>query len=482
MNPYQANSKGRKTRTLVAFYLCIITMITEATGGSVLLPVASAEIGGADVWPMTQSVVSILGIAIMPLFGYLCAKMPHIKQNLFVASLVISIIIMLCRVFATSIWGIILPNIFYGFISGSIFVVGYTLVRDMYDRKTAGTYLGVVAMMQGLGLLAGPLITGFVVENIGWRVMYVGIAVFYAISMALLLTGVRITKEEGKALAVIKSTFDYAGAVSVMVFLAAFVCMLSMTNYMPWGSVPNLIMIAIIIVSLIALIVDIRRKKTDAFIPAPVLKDRNTLLLFAINTCFTFSAMGPGVFLPTYMMFVMGKSPSEAGIASATYAIAGIIIGPLLGKTMAVRGTAREVVMYGGGLLRLAVQLALFFFVQADSPIYVVYIIMLVGGVYSAVGGVTPAVAPQVQLKEEVRALGNSIIQLGGNLGSTIGICIFTAIITAAGPEHGFKTILIITSTISVMDFIFALPLKKLEGDDLRRAESYGQSPDESES
>ncbi|MDR1495583.1 MAG: MFS transporter [Clostridiales Family XIII bacterium] len=474
MNPYQANSPGRKMRTVWTVYLGMITMIIDSTGGSVILPVAAEEIGGADIWPMSMSISSILGIAIMPLFGYLCAKKPHLKYPLLLASLASAVVIVFLRVLATSMWGVIIPNLFYGFASGAIFCIGYMLIRDMYDRKKAGTLLGFVALMQGVGLLAGPLFTGIVVDTIGWRFMYVIIGALYVLVTILSATGARVTKEDGASLAVIKGSFDYAGAVSVMTFLAGLVCMLSMINYMPWGSVPNLILIGIVVVSLISLITVIRRKGTEAFIPIPVLKDRNTLMLFAINTCFTFSAMGPSVFLPTYMLYVMGKTPTEAGVASAMYAVAGIILGPVFGKYIASTGTARETVMYFGGLLRLAVQLSLFFFLLPDSPIWVVYIIMGVGGIYSVVGGVTPAVAPQIQLREEIRPLGNSIIQLGGTLGSTVGICIFTAIVATLGPDAGFKTLLIVTSTISVMDFIFALPLKKLEGDDLKKAESSG--------
>jgi MFS family permease len=135
------------------------------------------------------------------------------------------------------------------------------------------------------------------------------------------------------------------------------------------------------------------------------------------------------------------------------------------GRIMAKTGTARETVMVSGGLLRFAVQLAMLLIVVMHAstvPIYAVYIIMFVGGFYSAVGGVTPAVAPQVQLREEVRPLGNSIIQLGANFGSAVGICIFTAVIAAVGLEQGFKILLIITSFISICDFIFAIPLKKL--------------------
>jgi len=449
-------------------------MIIDATGGATLLPQAALEIGGTDIWPMAQTLPAIFGLSGMALFGYICARQPHLKRPLFIAFFLIGAVIMFVRGTATNMWMVVIPSMFFVLVTVAIYVPGYTIVRDMYDRKTAGIFLGFVAMMQGIALLIGPILAGFIAEYSNWRYMFFISATLMVITALLMIGGVRVTKEEGLRLAAVSGKFDAVGAVWITIFLSTLICLLSMTNYIPLGSPFSIILMVACVISLIFLVRVIRAKKEHAILPAHVLKDKNTRLLFLMNTIFTFSAMGPSVFLPTYMMFVMGASPSQAGIAASVYAIAGIVIGPWIGKMMAVRGTAREVVMFGS-MLRLAVQLTLFFFVQPDSPLWYVYIIMGIGGIYSAIGGVMPAVAPQIQLKEEVRILGNSIVQMGASLGPPIGISIFTAIITNMGPAVGFKIVLLLTSLISILEFIFAVPLKKLEGEDLKRSEAYGQ-------
>jgi MFS family permease len=362
-------------------------------------------------------------------------------------------------------WVIIIPTVFLAIYSPAIYVIGYSMVREMYGAKRGAALLGFVATMQGVGLLVGPLIGGIMIQQLGWRSINFLIGPLLVLSAVLMFSGARITKEQGQTVASSTGKFDYPGAISVMVMLGALISMLSMTSFIPWGSPGNLTLIAIVIIAFICLANIIKKKGNAAFLPAPVLRDRNTRFLFLINFCFTFSAMGLTAFLPSFMMYVMMKTPTDAGLASSMYAIAGLFMGPIYGRIMAKTGTARETVMYSGGLLRLAVQLALLLLVvmhPLTSSVFTLYIIMFIGGFYSAVGGVTPAVAPQVQLTDDVRPLGNSIIQLGANFGSTVGICIYTAIIAAVGLEIGFRIVLIITSFISVCDFLFAMPLKRL--------------------
>jgi MFS family permease len=348
----------------------------------------------------------------------------------------------------------------------------------MYGAVTGAKYLGFVATMQGIGLLAAPVIGSFMIQNLGWRSINFLIAPLLLLCALLMLSGARITKEEGQTFATSKGKFDYPGAVSVMVMLGAFIIMLSMTNYIPWGSPGNIALIVIVLVALLCLRRIVKQKGVDAFIPAPVLKDGNTRFLFLINSCFTFSAMGMGSFLPSFMMYVMMKQPTEVGLATSMYAIAGLFMGPIYGRIIGKTGTARETVMYSGGLLRCAVQLAMLFLVAmhpGTAQLWVIYVIMFIGGFYSAVGGVTPAVAPQVQIRDDIRPLGNSIVQVGANIGSTVGICIFTVIINTVGLDKGFIILLIITSFISIGDFFFALPLKRLpefEGVKLRDPKS----------
>jgi MFS family permease len=464
-HPYELNSPGKKRNSLLAVWIGVASTIMISMTASMMLPIAAEEFGAGAEWSMGISLGSIISIVCMPLFGYITARQPHLKPGIFVVSFLISGTVVLLRGVATGMWIIIIPTFILTIYSPALYVIGYSLIREMYGVKKGAQYLGFVATMQGIGLLVGPVVGSMMIQNLGWRSVNFLIAPLLYLCAVLMFFGVRIKKEDGMKVATSRGKFDYPGAIAVSIMLAALICVLSLTSYMPWGSPGNLVLIAIAIIGLIWLATIVKKKGNDAFLPAPVLKDRNTRFLFLINFCFTFSAMGMGAFLPSFLMYVMMKDPTVSGIASAFYAVAGLFMGPIYGRIIGKTGTARETVMYSGGVLRCAVQLAMLFIVVMHHdtvPIYAVYIIMFVGGFYSAVGGVTPAVAPQVQLTEEVRPLGNSIIQLGANFGSTVGVCIFTAVIAAVGLEQGFKILLYITSFISVLDFVFAVPLKKL--------------------
>jgi MFS family permease len=462
INPLEANPKGRKRRTLWSVYLGVASTILISQTGSLMLPVAAAEIGGADIWSMALTAGSPVALTCMPLFGYLTARSPHIRRPMFVICFIIASACIFMRAAATNMWMIILPSFILTLYSPCIYVIGYSTVRDMYGKDRAGTLLGLIVTMQGIGLLAGPALGGLIIQFLGWRAINILIGSLLLITALLFLSGARITKEEGQTVATSGGKFDVLGAVSISIMLASLIIVLSMTRYFPWGSPVNITLIVVFIIGFIAFAGDVKKKGTEAFLPVPVLKDGNTRYMFLINFLFTFSAMGIGAFLAQYMMNVQGHEPGLIGPVNSIYAVASLFMGPIFGRLIAKKGTAREVVMYGGGLLRCAVQLGFFFLVGPTTPIYVIFILMFIGGFYASVGGVMPAVAPQIQLREDIRPLGNSMIQAAGPLGSTVGISIFTAVNASLGIEQGFKVMLIITSLISILDFVFALPLKKL--------------------
>ena len=74
-----------------------------------------------------------------------------------------------------------------------------------------------------------------------------------------------------------------------------------------------------------------------------------------------------------------------------------------------------------------------------------------------------PAVAPQIQLRPEIRQQGNSVIQLGQNFGGSVSIAVYTAVIASRGVEAGFKTALVIAAACAAIVFFAGIPLKKLE-------------------
>lgn len=463
MNPFQANPPGKKLMSVIAVYIAIVTSILVSSGASTLLPVAAKEIGGMDIYSLAMTLAGVSSVALMPLYGYLGARNPAIKRPLFVVSLLVAAVCIFLRGIAPNMWVIIIPSFFLSMYSPSIYVLGYSMVRDMYDQKQAGIYLGAVGTMQSIGMLVGPFLTGAVIQAAGWRAVNFVIFPLFALSALLMFLGCKVTHEEAKSMASAGGKFDFPGAAAVVVFLGAFILALSLGKMAPFGSTISNTLFALAVVALIVLIIVISKKGAAAFLPAPVLKDRNTLCLTAANFFGNFSTMAVFFFLPMYILYVMKQTPVAAGAATSFYAIAGLFMGPILGRAIAKAGNGRAVIAGLSGFFRAAVLVAFILLLKPTTPLVLVYALMFVSGFYSVAGGVSPAVAPQVQLKPEVRQLGNSVVQLGANFGSSIGIAIYTAVITVLGPMNGLPVGLWIATAAAVIVFFVALPLKKLE-------------------
>jgi MFS family permease len=433
-----------------------------SSGVSTLLPAAAREIGGETIYSLAQTLQGVLGIILMPLYGYIGTKNPAIKRGLISGSLFLGAAVMICCGFANSMWTIIAFAFLLGCVSAAIYVTGFSLIRDMYDAKQAGALLGGVGTIIALGILAGSMVTGLTIQFLGWRALYYILGVIYAAGALLIFSGAKISKKDARAFTVDTGMFDLPGTAATTFFLGGLVLALSLTDYAPFGSPANLLCFAISAVGLIWLVIDIRQKKTKAFIPAPVLKDRNTLCLTLNNLFCMLSAMALFFFLPSYIIYVMALPPAYAGLSLTVFSIPGLFMGPVFGRLIGKAGNARNVSIVTQ-IIRIAVHIAFVLLLSPATPIFLIYALMFIGGFYGSTGSVIPAAAPQIQIRPEIRQLGNSMVQLAQNLGSSISIAIYTLVISLNGIESGFKVACLVAAVFAVVALLVSFPLKKLD-------------------
>lgn len=463
VNPYYAATPAKKMVTLVGIYVAVIGSIVQSSSLSTLLPVAVGELGGMEYYSLANTLSGILSVAVMPLWGYLGAKYPAIKPQLFAASLLVGTAVVCARAFAPSMVWIVIPSAFYGLVSAGIFVLGYSIIRDMYDKAKAGMYLGLSGTMMSAGMLVGPVVAGAIMDASSWRMMCHVIWPLLALGAVMVLFGVRVGKEEAACMARRGGRFDAAGAVAVVVFLTALITGISLgASFLPFGSAGSNILFAVAGLALVALVSIISKKQERAFIPAPVLKNPNVLCFFVSNFFTMFSNMALFFFLPMYIISAMGYSAVEAGLSTTLYSVMGLFLSPVFGKMVGRSGNARGILTFGC-ILRMAVALALLFFLAPDMSIFVAYVVMFAAGLYRPVQSSGYSAGPMIQVPEKLRVQGNSIIQVGQNLGSAIGTAVYGAILGIYGVAQGMPIALIVSIVAAAVAMLFTLKLKKLE-------------------
>lgn len=457
---------AKKILVLIALFCAVIGQIFQSATLSTLLPVAAAEIGGQEIYSLASALGGVLGIAGMPLWGLICSRNANMKRWMFFLSMAIGVVALLMRAFAGDMVTVIVSGVLYGLVSPGIFVVGYTLVRDLFDAKKAAGYLGIVATLQGVAMLLGPIVAGAIMDAVavgGWRIVCHIIWPFWAIAGILVLVGTpKLTAEQNAQLSHAGGKLDMAGIFAITIFLCAFLLALGLGNsFIPWGTPLDLGLFAVALVALIVLIFIIRKKKETAVISSVALKDRNVLSMTLSNFFANFANMAVFFFIPTYCLYVLGTTATQAGLATSMLSIAPLFMGPIFGRMVGKAASAKGVLVISQSI-RIAVNVALVILCLTGAPLIAFYIVLFIGGFYGASTGVGYSAGPQVQLKEEIRVQGNSVVSMGQNLGSSIGTCFYTILIGAMGVGTGLFWAFGIAAVAALISLIFALRLKKL--------------------
>ena len=473
-NPFLEAPNSKKLMVVIGVYCGVIANLLVSTTNSTLFPAAAAEIGGMEIYGLAQGISGILSVCAMPIYGFIAARNPAMKRVLCGGSLGVGAIVLLVRALAPSMLVIIVANVFWGLVSAGVFAVGFTMIRDVYDKKKAGLYLGLVGTMMSIAMLVGPFVGGVVIDRVGWRVWCWILFAILAIGCLVVMMGVKVKKEEVEHLARKGGAFDFVGAFFIMVFLGCLIVALSMGgSYVKFGTPLNTGLLVVSLVALVALVVVIRKKQNDAIIPLDALKDRNTLVFTGANFLHNFGAMTISFFIAGFIMRQLAEDPIcvalgpalAAGVASALMAVLGLFLGPVFGRVIAKTGTAKTV-MTIGNVFRVVVMAAFVFVLVPGVPVWVIYVLMFLAGVFNSQQQVTQSAGPQIMLTKELRTIGNSTIQLGQSLGAGIGMAVFTLLV-GIDPAGGMRTCMIIALVAWIALFLVTFLLKKPEADEL---------------
>ena len=285
--------------------------------------------------------------------------------------------------------------------------------------------------------------------------------VLLTLGALLVFFGVKVTKEQAASMATSSGSFDISGALAVAIFLGCLICGLSLgTTLLPFGGIGSNIVIIVAVAALIWLIVVIRSKKDAAFIPLSALKDRNTIAFTLANFFSNFAQMAVFFFLPMYVLTVIGLSAAEAGLTTTMMSIGGLFMGPLYGRMIGKQMSAKTVLSISA-IIRFVVVIALMAICAPDANIFIIYAIMFVAGFYNSASATSFSSGPQIQLNENLRVQGNSIIQVGQNFGGAVGTAAFSLVLASMGIVDGMPVALI----LAAIALICSVMLKKVSKD-----------------
>lgn len=339
---------------------------------------------------------------------------------------------------AGSVEMLIFARAFQGIGGGIITANAFTIIGDLFAARERGRWQGLFGAVFGLSSVIGPLLGGWLTEGVSvfglttdWRWTFyinVPVAIVAFALIAIFCPPLRHDK---------KPRVDYRGAMLLTVALATLVLAVDNTEQI-FGDLLDstgltLVGLRVIMFSIVAAAVAgfiwVERRVQEPILPLRFFKNRNFVLIMGIATFFGAGFMGAILYLTQFNQQVFGASPTESGLMLLPM-VAGLMTTSITSGQIISR-TGKYKIFMQVGIVVATIMVALLSTLTPETPYWHEAIMMVLLG--AGLGVVMPVMnlAVQNEFKQHDLGVATSSSQLFRSLGSTIGIAVFGAILTA---------------------------------------------------
>lgn len=388
------------------------------------MPTVIGELGGIDRYGWVFSAYLLTSTVVTPVFGRM-SDMFGRKPIYLGALIAFTALSMLCGT-ARTIDELIAYRALQGLAAGALLPTGFTIIGDLYDRKTRAKVIGLFSSVWVGSALVGPLIGGFLTQTLSWRwTFYVNLP-FGILATLLLIFAFRDTGEHHR------QKLDWLG--TIVFTAAATALMLGFNGIAPLVTVPAALVLG-------ALFVAIERRAASPMIDLALISQpliSAALLLSLLVGAIQFGFLS---YVPPFVQGVQGGQPAEAGIAigamSIGWSVGATVVGWLLLRIGVRRATTIGAVMLAASVLVLV-------FLAADSPIALVAGAGVIAG--AGLGWLTSPIVITLQTSVGYAQRGavTSLLQFVRTLGGATGVAALGSLLTATlGARAGDARVLL---------------------------------------
>ena len=419
------------TRRLAAFPLVILAtgvpMFMATLDNLVMtnaLPVIHADLGASienlqwfvNAYTLAFSSLILMAVALGDRLG---------RRTVFVAGIALFTMASVSAALSTDPTQLIVARAFQGLGAAGIMPLSLSLLAGSVPKHRRPLAIGIWGGVAGLGVAAGPLVGGAVVQGWDWHaIFWINVPVgLIAIPLALLvLPGGRGTR----------APLDVAGMLLAGLGVLGIVYGIVRGNDAGWGS-PEVIGALTLGVALLVGFVLWERRAAAPLLPLRLFRDRSFTLANVVGLGFSFGIFGAVFILIQFLQVVQGATPLEAAVQTMPWTMAPMIVAPIAGLIAPRVGTRALIVagltLQAGALTWLGLTLT------ADAPYSEMLPAFLAAGIGMSLvfAPSSTAVLANIAEADTAKAAGsNSTMR---EIGTALGIAVLTAVFTGAGGE-----------------------------------------------
>ncbi|TMR31128.1 MFS transporter [Nonomuraea zeae] len=307
------------------------------------LPTITGELGGLSLLPWVVTAYLLAGAATTPIWGKLGDL--YGRKGMFMSSIVIFLAGSMLAGLSQDIGQLIAFRAVQGLGAGGLMVGALSIIGMLVPPRDSGKVQSMVGAMMPIAFVGGPLLGGLLTDHLSWRwTFYVNVPVG-ALALAVVGLGIKPVGER------VKARIDYLGAVLLTTGI------LALTLLASWGggtyawTSPQILGLAAVAVVALAAFVRVERRAAEPIIPPRLFRDRNFTLAQVVSFLVGAVMMAVTAYLPQYMQFVQGLSPTAGGMLLLPLMFGMLAAQLLTGRLVSRNGRYRVYPILGGGVL-----------------------------------------------------------------------------------------------------------------------------------
>ena len=389
------------------------------------IPRIVAELGGMEHYSWVASAAFLASAIIVPIVGKLSDMFG--RRAFYLAGLVVFMLGSLLSGLAPNFWTLVAGRAVQGLGMGTLMPLSQTIIGDLIPARQRGKYQGLMGAVFGVTSVAGPIAGGLITDLWGWRWLFfatipLGLAAIFVIARFLQLDHVPT-----------RGRVDVLGILTLTPALMTILLATSWggTTY-PWGSWMILGLYAVGAVFL-GLFAAVELRAENPLLPLRLF--RNDVFTTSNVAAFVLAMVmfGMIIYVPVFAQGVLGASATESGLILVPMMLGLILVGIVTGFLVTRTGRYKEFMLLGTVVIAVALWLLTRLGVDSSEWELTSALAVLGAGLGLCMQQYTLVVQNAVARSD--LGVATATLQFFRNVGNTVGIALFGAVMTAGLPQ-----------------------------------------------
>ena len=425
--PTSGNGSASPTPTfthrqiLVIFSGLMLGMLLAALDHTIVataLPTITGELGGLNHLSWVVTAYLLASTVSTPLDGKLGDL--YGRKRLFQISIVVFLIGSALCGLSQSMLQLIVFRAIQGLGGGGLFVLAQAITAEIVSPRERGKYQGYFGAVFGASSVGGPLVGGFLTDEISWRwIFYVNLPLGL---IALVVTALVLPTSPRHG----NPKVDYLGSAVLTAAISAIVLFSTWggTEY-AWDS-PTMVALGIGALLLLAALVPIERRAAEPIVPIHLFRSRAFNVASSVSFILGVAMFGAISFLPLFLQVVNGASATNSGLLLLPLMLGLLSSSIASGQVISRTGHYKIFPVSGCAIATVALYLLSTMGTSTSQGTVTTYMILLGVGLGLTMQTLVLSVQNSVQINE--LGVATSSVSFFRSMGGAIGVALFGAL------------------------------------------------------